>query len=200
MFAALAGFLHRNRRRVVVAAAIGAIAAGAFGFGVTSKLSPYGQNDPATQSVRATNRFQAAAGRQIDAGVVALVRTKNAGSAAARARVSAVANRLRAQPDVARVVSYYESHNPAMISHDRRSTYVLAYFKPLSDKRLSDDANTIEHAFAGQHDVALGGGAIANAQVNKQVSHDLEHAELLAFPFIFLLSLLFFRSLVAALL
>src|SRR5205814_5075003 len=83
---------------------------------------------------------------------------------------------------------------------DGRSTYVLAYFKPLSDKRLSDDANTIEHAFAGQHDVALGGGAIANAQVNKQVSHDLEHAELLAFPFIFLLSLLFFRSLVAALL
>ena len=32
------------------------------------------------------------------------------------------------------------------------------------------------------------------------MSHDLEHAELLAFPFVFLLSLLFFRSLVAALL
>ncbi len=46
----------------------------------------------------------------------------------------------------------------------------------------------------------LGGAAIANAQVNTQVSHDLAHAELLAFPFIFLLSLLFFRSLVAALL
>ena len=42
----------------------------------------------------------------------------------------------------------------------------------------------------------LGGAAVANAQV----SHDLAHAELLAFPFIFLLSLLFFRSLVAALL
>jgi uncharacterized membrane protein YdfJ with MMPL/SSD domain len=48
--------------------------------------------------------------------------------------------------------------------------------------------------------VKLGGGAIANAQGNTQVSHDLEHAERLAFPFIFLLSLLFFRSLVAALL
>ena len=40
MFAALAGFLHRNSRRVVIGAVIGAIAAGAFGFGVTSKLSP----------------------------------------------------------------------------------------------------------------------------------------------------------------
>ena len=42
--------------------------------------------------------------------------------------------------------------------------------------------------------------AIASAQANTQVGHDLAHAELLAFPFIFLLSLLFFRSLVASLL
>ena len=41
---------------------------------------------------------------------------------------------------------------------------------------------------------------MASAQVNTQVGQDLAHAELLAFPFIFLLSLLFFRSLVAALL
>ncbi|MBV9415233.1 MAG: MMPL family transporter, partial [Solirubrobacterales bacterium] len=49
-------------------------------------------------------------------------------------------------------------------------------------------------------DVKLGGQQVANAQVNTQVSHDLTHAELLAFPLVFLLSLLFFRSLVAALL
>ena len=46
----------------------------------------------------------------------------------------------------------------------------------------------------------LGGEQIANAQANTQVGHDLARAELLAFPFIFLLSLLFFRSLVASLL
>jgi RND superfamily putative drug exporter len=41
---------------------------------------------------------------------------------------------------------------------------------------------------------------VANAQVNTQVGHDLERSELLVFPLIFLLSLLFFRSLVAGLL
>jgi uncharacterized membrane protein YdfJ with MMPL/SSD domain len=46
----------------------------------------------------------------------------------------------------------------------------------------------------------LGGAAIAFAEVNTQVGNDLAHAELLAFPFIFLLSLLFFRSFVASLL
>jgi RND superfamily putative drug exporter len=200
MLAHLASFLHRNRIRVLFAAVLGAAVAGALGFGVASRLSPYGQDDPATQSVQATNRFQAAAGRQIDAGVVALVQSGDVRSGGARARVAAVQARLRSQPNVKTVVTYYDSHNPAMVSRDHRSTYVLAYFKPHADKRLADDANTIKRNFAGYPGVKLGGAAIANAEVNKQVSQDLAHAELLAFPFIFLLSLLFFRSLVAALL
>ena len=87
-----------------------------------------------------------------------------------------------------------------MVSRDRRSTYVLAYFKPLSDNRLKDDAQVIVDHFKGRNDVTLGGAAVANAQVNTQVGHDLERSELLVFPLIFLLSLLFFRSLVAGLL
>jgi uncharacterized membrane protein YdfJ with MMPL/SSD domain len=200
MFARLATFLQANGRRVLIVAVIGAAVAGALGAGVAKHLSPYGANDPATQSVQATNRFQRAAGRQIDAGVVALVSSGNVRSATARSRVDQVASELLSQPDVASVVSFYDTHSPAIVSRDGRSTYVLAYFKPLADKTLKDVAQQIENRFAGQGDVKLGGGAIANAQVNTQVSHDLGHAELLAFPFIFLLSLLFFRSLVAALL
>ena len=44
----------------------------------------------------------------------------------------------------------------------------------------------------------LGGLAAASADVNAQVEKDLKKAELLAFPVLFLLSLVFFRSLVAA--
>ena len=46
----------------------------------------------------------------------------------------------------------------------------------------------------------MGGIALAQQQVNKQVERDLRMAEMLAFPILFLLSLLFFRSAVAALL
>ena len=200
MFLRLASFLHSNGRRVLIVAAIGAVIAGAFGAGVANRLSPYGTNDPATQSVQATNRFQAATGRQIDPGVVALVSTGDVRSPAAHRRIDTVAAELRRQPDVASVASFYTTHNPAMVARDRRSTYVLAYFKALPDKRLSDDAKLIEAHFSSQQDVRLGGDAIANAQVDTQVGGDLAHAELLAFPLIFLLSLLFFRSLVAALL
>jgi uncharacterized membrane protein YdfJ with MMPL/SSD domain len=200
VLAGLARFLDANGRRVLFVAVIVAVVAGVFGSGVAKHLSPYGANDPATQSVQATNRFQAEAGRQLDPGVVALVSSGDVHTATARRRVEVVESELRASPDVASVLSVYDTSDPAMVSRDGRSTYVAVFFKPLSDKRLADDASEIESRFARQSDVKLGGIAIANAQVSAQVSHDLEHAELLAFPFIFLLSLLFFRSLVAALL
>ena len=200
MLTRLAIFLHAHGRRVLLVSVIGAAIAGAFGVGVAKHLSPYGATDPATQSVQAGNRFQHAASHQIDAGVVALVNSGDVRSAAARQRIGQVAAQLHRQPDVAAVQTFYETHNPAMVSRDGRSTYVLVYFKPLSDKALKDVAKEISDHFAGQRDVKLGGTAVANMQANTKVSQDLEHGELLAFPFIFLLSLLFFRSLLAALL
>ena len=200
MLGRLAAFQYANGRRVLFAAVVAAAIAGAFGFGVAKHMSPYGADDPATQSVQAAHRFERAAGRQIDAGVVALVQPGEARSPAAKARVGQVAAQLRAQPAVARVVSYYDTHDPAMVSRDGRSSYVLAYLEPVSDKAQQDAAKRIEKRFSGQRDVRLGGEAIAGAQVNSQVGNDLARAEILAFPFIFLLSLWFFRSLVAALL
>jgi RND superfamily putative drug exporter len=185
---------------VLLVAVVGVGVAGLFGLGVANRLSPYGDTDPSTQSVQATNRYQAATGRQIDPGVIALVTTGDAHSARAERRVRQVETQLQSSRDVATVSSYYDSQDPAMLSRDGRSSYVVAYFQPKSDARIQDDASRLESEFAGQRDVKLGGDAIASAQANTQVGHDLARAELLAFPFIFLLSLLFFRSLVASLL
>jgi uncharacterized membrane protein YdfJ with MMPL/SSD domain len=200
MFEAFASFVHRNRRRVLLVALVGIGVTGVFGLGVAKRLSPYGATDPSTQSVQATNRYQATTGRQIDPGVIALVTTGDVHGASAERRVRQVEAELRASRDIATVSSYYDSHDPAMLSRNHRSTYVVAYFQPKSDLRIQDDAQRLESEFASQHDVELGGEAIASAQVNTQVGNDLARAELFAFPFIFLLSLLFFRSLIASLL
>jgi uncharacterized membrane protein YdfJ with MMPL/SSD domain len=200
MFERFASFVHRNRRRVLLVALVGIAAVGAFGLGVAKRLSPYGATDPSTQSVQATNRYQAAAGRQIDPGVIALVTTGGVQGAHAERRVHQIEARLRSSRDIATASSYYDSHDPAMLSRDRRSSFIVAYFKPRSDSRIEDDAKRLESQFAGDDDVELGGDAIAGAQADTQVGNDLARAELLAFPFIFLLSLLFFRSLVASLL
>ena len=158
MLTRLADFLYAHRPRGAVRRGRSARRSPACSaLGGRKHLSPYGANDPATQSVQATNRFQAAAGRQIDPGVVALVDRRQRRTPAAKQRVDQVAAELAARPDVASVASFYDTHNPAMVSRDGRSTYVVAYFKPLSDPQLKDDAQQIENRFAGQRDVKLGG-------------------------------------------
>ncbi len=115
MFEGFASFVYRNRRRVLLVAVLGIAVAGVFGLGVAKRLSPYGDTDPATQSVQATTRYQGATGRQIDPGVVALVTTGGVHSAAAERRVRQVEAELRSSRDVATVSSYYDRHDPAMV-------------------------------------------------------------------------------------
>lgn len=199
MFGKLATFAQANGRRMLFVAVIGAVIAAVFGSGVAKRMSPYGAEDPSTQSVQAKSRYEAATGRQMDPGVIALVNSGPVHTASAARRVGEVERQLRASRDVASVSSYYDSHDPAMVSADGRATYVVSYFKARSDKAIEEDAKRLESQFAGERDVKLGGAAIASAQADTQVGEDLAKAELFAFPFIFLLSLLFFRSLVAAL-
>src|SRR5436190_5082146 len=126
MLTNLATFIDANGRRVLLVAVLAVAIAGAFGLGVAKHMSPYGADDPATQSVQATNRFEAAAGRKIDPGIVAIVDAGDVRRPAVRRRVDQVAARLRSQPDVASVRSFYNTHDPAMVSRDRRLTYVVA--------------------------------------------------------------------------
>src|SRR3954462_7869534 len=97
MLTVLAAFIHANSRRVLLAAVLAAAIAGAFGFGVAKHMSPYGADDPATQSVQATNRFEAAAHRTIDPGIVAIVSAGDVRRPVVRQRVKQVAGQLRAE-------------------------------------------------------------------------------------------------------
>ncbi len=98
------------------------------------------------------------------------------------------------------MTGYLETQSPDFISHDGNATYLAVSLKPTGDKDEQDAAKKIADDLEGQPGVSVGGIALAQEQVNKQVEKDLRKAELLAFPILFLLSLLFFRSGVAALL
>ncbi|MDQ2621930.1 MAG: MMPL family transporter, partial [Actinomycetota bacterium] len=68
------------------------------------------------------------------------------------------------------------------------------------DKQLQEDALALAESLEDHRNVLVGGVPMANEQVNDQVEKDLQRAEIMVFPLLLLLSLLFFRSLVAALL
>jgi uncharacterized membrane protein YdfJ with MMPL/SSD domain len=198
MLNALAELATRRSRIVIAAALVASVVAGTFGADVTSRLQPYGADDPATESVQADDRLDAAGFRHL--GVIALLAKADVGAPQTKHRVEALAARISRDPAVGRVNDYFDTGSAAFVSIDGHSTYLAVTLKPSGDKQRSDAAKRLEARLEGTPGVTLGGPDLASEQVNKQVESDLRRAELLAFPLLFLLSLVFFRSLVAALL
>jgi uncharacterized membrane protein YdfJ with MMPL/SSD domain len=197
VFAPLTILATQRPKRVVIAAVLVVVAAAVAGSSVADRLDPYAADDPATESVRADALLERA-GVGAGADVVALVETPGGvASPQARDRVADVARELRADPDMAGVVTF-EQGGRALVARDGRSTYVAGSLRPGADE--NDAGERLIDRFEGEPGVTLGGFAVASPQVNEQVSEDLARAELLAFPLLFLLSFLFFRSIVAALL
>jgi uncharacterized membrane protein YdfJ with MMPL/SSD domain len=198
MLNALANLASRRPRRVVVAAVIGAVAAGALGAGVASRLDPYGDDDPATESVQADNRLEDAGYQEL--GLIALVRGVDVASPQTKHRVESLASKISKDPAVGRIADYYSTGSGDFVSTDGRSTYLAVDLQPTDDKARQDAAKRVANRLEGTPGVTFGGPSLAQEQVNHQVESDLRRAEMLAFPLLFLLSLLFFRSLVASVL
>jgi len=198
MFNALAHLVGRRSRLVVIVATFVFVAAGAAGAGVAGRLDPFGADDPGTESVIAEQRLQDAGFRRI--GVVVLVEGVDVRSAEGRERIEDITRRLRANDDVASISSFLTTGSSDFISRNGDSTYLAVAFEPTDDHGRQAAAGRIAESLAGERGISIGGPALAERQVNKQVERDLRTAELYAFPLLFLLSLLFFRSLVAALL
>ncbi|HWO16333.1 MAG TPA: efflux RND transporter permease subunit [Solirubrobacterales bacterium] len=198
MFDALARLADGRPRRVGLLAIVFFLLAGALGGSVADRLDPYGADDPATETVKAREQLQDAGLRH--PGAIVVFDDAPVSQPATRARVEGVAAELRARGDVESVTGFYETRSRDFVSRDRQSTYLAVALKPTGDKPWQEAGAAIADLLSGRPGITVGGAAVAQEQVNKQVEEDLQRAEMLAFPLLFLLSLLFFRSLVASLL
>ncbi|HEX2266539.1 MAG TPA: efflux RND transporter permease subunit [Solirubrobacterales bacterium] len=198
MFDSLARLANGNAKRVGLFAIVFFLLAGAIGGSVADRLDPYGAEDPDTEAVQAMDRLEEA-GLRVPA-VIVVVEDAPVADPATRERVVALQREVSGRDDVAAVTGYYDTRSPAFVSRDRRSTYFAVALKATGDKQLQESGAEIAEELSGEPGVVVGGFAVSTEQVNKQVEEDLKKAEMLAFPLLFLLSLLFFRSLVAALL
>jgi uncharacterized membrane protein YdfJ with MMPL/SSD domain len=198
MFDALARLADRRPRRIGLLAIGFFLVAGALGGSVADRLDPYGADDPATEAVQAREQLQDA-GLRVP-GVLVVVNDAPVAAAATRTRVVGLERELRARGKVKSVVGWYDTRSADFVSRDGTATYIAVALRPTDDKDWQAAAADIADALAGRPGIVVGGAAISQEQVNKQVEKDLRRAEMLAFPLLFLLSFLFFRSLVAALL
>jgi uncharacterized membrane protein YdfJ with MMPL/SSD domain len=195
----LAQLIVRRRRLVLTFTVVFALFAAAYGGPVVSLLdSDDDFEDHGSESVLARDAVQRATGRSASPDMVVLVRLgAPVGSPQAEEKIARVAQQLRA-PDVAEVVAVRDGQPRELVSRDRRSTYLLATFRTGADDEAL--AEELQARVQREPGVIAGGGELAFTQVGEQVEQDLARAELLAFPLLFLLSLVVFRSVVAALL
>ena len=186
MLRSLATKLSSRPRRTLVYVFVFVLVAGVIGGPVAGSLqSTGGFVPPNSDSQVATNMLQAASGAEPTPGIVLLVDTPR-GPAAAGGRVAAITHQLAAVPGVVGATG------PAALARDGRHVLVTG---TLSASAKDDSvAKSVEAAFALEHDVTVGGAAVANQQINSTVIKDLGLAELLAFPLLIALSILFFRG------
>jgi RND superfamily putative drug exporter len=187
-------------RWVLVGGLVLVAAAAAFGLGVFDRLSDGGFDDPASESSRALAAERDVFGDR-GADVVAIY-------SSADLRVDdpafrdAVTGTLAGLPEgaVDRVVSYYDTPDPSLVGADGRTTRVVLTLAGDSQDAKSQSWEEVAPALdAPGLTTNLAGQWAVFGDVNEQVSADIARAESLSMPIVFLLSLLIFGSLVAAL-
>ncbi|HEX3975325.1 MAG TPA: MMPL family transporter [Solirubrobacteraceae bacterium] len=186
MLRSLAHILAARPRRTLIATLVFVIIAGAIGGPLAGALtSSGGFAPPNSDSQVATRMLQRAAGTEPSPGIVLLVNTPH-GPAAAHSRIAQVNAQLLSVRGVVRTAA------PADVAQDGRHVLVTGTLSARADDKQS--AKAAEAAFAQDRDVTVGGAAVAGEQINSSVTHDLGFAELLAFPLLIALSILFFRG------
>ena len=200
----IGGFATRRRRAVLATGAVLTIVFALFGLGVTPHLSQGGFNSPDQQSEQAA----AVLGHEFHAGApnVFLLVTARRGSVddpAAAAAGASLTHRLAAQHGVVNVESYWSLGKlPTLRSQSGRQALIVA--------RIAGDENQIVHrepqiAATFAHvpaavRVGVGGYGPAFHEVDTLVERGLLTADLIAVPITFVLLLIVYGSVVAALL
>src|SRR5262249_31703019 len=186
MLRSLASKLSSRPRRSLSYVLVFVVAAAAIGGPLAGSLkSSGGFAPPNSDSQVAIRMLEKASGADPTSGITLLVKTPG-GASAARQRIKAIVHRLGDVPGV------LGAAGPTAVSHNGREVLVTGTVRASADDHTV--AKAAVAAFAHSPDVTVGGSAVANEQISSTVIKDLGFAELLAFPLLIGLSILFFRG------
>ncbi len=190
----LGGFAFAHRR-AIMAATLWAVVGVFFASSVFDVVKPFGFEDPASESARAEDAIEDATGERVLPEVELLV--EPAKRSQLKRAVREAKGKLASVPGIARVQG--PASDPKLLARDRRSALVTGWLTASTDD-ISEVGHDVDDRFEGDPNVVPGGDAVTAFQLNHVTEEDLRRIELYAAPLLLLLSLIVFRSFVAALL
>ncbi|MDJ1137037.1 MMPL family transporter [Streptomyces iconiensis] len=189
--------------RVLVCALLAGVALASTAALVGDRTSSGGYIAQDTEAVRADSVLR----ERFGAGVPDLVlRVRAAEGTVTRSGAAgagrAMAVRLARQPGVGQVFSYWTENEPRLLSRDRRSALIVADLTgdETAAARTARELVPRFHGDRGPFEVSATGASWASVQAADESGRDLRRAELLGLPLAFLILLVAFGSLTAALL
>ncbi len=196
------GQLVVKARWAVLVAGVALVVVGvSWGSGVFGALSSGGFNDPNTAANRVHQQITEKVGNQ-DADLLALYSSPSStvDDPAFFSAVTGALSRASGRPEVAQVISFYQTHAPTLVSKDRRATYAIIRLRPGTDTQKQADYRAIVDTLTAGHGITtqLGGVRPFLADASARSEADVKHAETLSMPVLMVLLVLIFGSVVAA--
>lgn len=188
-------------RWLLVVAAILLMGVGAaWGGGVFNVLSSGGFDDPHSESVQVTDRMAAELGqREVDVLALYSSDTATVDDAAFRAPVTSTLDALKQRPDVASVVTYYDTHIPAFVSKDQHATFAAITLKADTDNGKHLAFKALRPALNAPGVKTQVGGVVAfEVTTDDAAKADIGRGEMFAMPILLILLILILGGLVAA--
>ena len=201
MLRAWGDFLARHARATLATSIAVVIASAVYGVGVFGSLSNGGFDDPASESARELAAEQASFGDRGD-DLVAIYSSPTL-TVDDPAFKQAVTDVVAGLPDdsVDRVVSHYSTPaSPGLVSSDDHATRVFITLAGDTQDAKATSYDVVDGLLDAQGlDTNVAGQWAVFGDVNDTVAKDIERAESLSMPIVFILSLIIFGSVVAAL-
>ncbi|WP_032762198.1 MMPL family transporter [Streptomyces sp. CNS654] len=173
------------------------------GSGVADRMGSGGWQAPDAESTYATEVLA----REFPASQPNLLLLVDSGSAgvddpAVAAEAARLTERLKAEPGISGVGSYWETASPALRSEDGKEAIIAARIGG-DEKTAGETLDRLAPAFAGERGpvtVSLGGPVAVQHEMQTIIQEDLLRAELIALPVTLVLLVMVFGSAVAAML
>lgn len=205
----LGRLVTRFRWSVIAAALVVGVLAIGWGTSVFGSLADGGFGDPDSESARARDQIEQQLDRD-DINVIAVYSSddRTVDDAAFSRQVQTVLEKVRtgdAAPEVAAAYSYYDDPANAgraspFVSEDRHATYVAIRLDGSTDADRADAYTELKSdLIASDLTTRIGGSTAVFDDINSRIKADIARAEMIALPIVFLLSLIIFGGLVAAL-